>query len=65
MQSDAKFTRTFADKYTYIFFESRCYAYRGYSHMLMFLMQQPSSTQAVQNRREWVGGEVLLYQKHL
>jgi len=35
-----------------------------FTHMLMLLMQQPS-TQAVQNRTEWVGREVLLYQQHL
>lgn len=48
-----------------IFFELRCYVYMGYSHILIFLMQQPYSTQATKNTRKWVGGRSLLYQKHL
>lgn len=48
-----------------IFFELRCYVYMGYSHILVFLMQQPYSTQATKNTRKWVGGRSLLYQKHL
>lgn len=58
MQTDAKFTRTFYHRF---FFSVEMLCIQGlFTHMLMLLMQQPSSTQAVKNRREWVGGEVLL-----